>query len=144
MAKIQVKHIDDAPWLPSDAEAAAEAGAATGDGGSDGFSAYRMLHPGSAAELQLFQVRIPPDTVVPSHAHVEDEIIYVTGGELHLGPRVLTAGCSVFIAGGSLYTFRSGPNGLEFLNFRAHEDRSFIPQEEVARTKRAERGAQPA
>ncbi|HEY3842571.1 MAG TPA: hypothetical protein VGL48_04900 [Acidimicrobiales bacterium] len=75
-------------------------------------------HQGNSDEPQLFEVRIPPDTHVEPHAHEVDEIIVVTEGEAHFGKQVYSAGSSVFIPKLTLYSFRSGPAGLTFLNFR--------------------------
>ena len=38
--------------------------------------------PGSDDELQLFEVRCDPDVTFNSHAHDEDEIMYVLSGEI--------------------------------------------------------------
>jgi quercetin dioxygenase-like cupin family protein len=82
----------------------------------------RFHHPGSDDELQLFEVRFPPETEITPHAHDEDEIIYVLDGELHLGARTLLPGMSVYIPGRTLYGFRAGSEGVRFLNFRPRED----------------------
>ena len=58
--------------------------------------AIRMLFPGADDELQLFEVRGEPNLTVESHAHTEDEVIYVLEGELRFGRNVCTAGSSVF------------------------------------------------
>jgi quercetin dioxygenase-like cupin family protein len=82
----------------------------------------RMHEPGDEKTLQLFETRLPPDMFVDVHSHASDEIIYVLNGSLELGKRSLGPGSSVFIGADTLYSFRSGPDGLHFLNFRPHKD----------------------
>ncbi len=93
-------------------------------------TAVRFFHPGSPTELQMFEMMVPPDALIDQHAHDEDEIIYVVEGELHLGRRVLASGASVHIPGNTLYSFRAGPAGLRFLNFRAHQDNTYLTRDE--------------
>jgi quercetin dioxygenase-like cupin family protein len=95
----------------------------------------RTFHPSPGDDpngLELFEVRIPANQAVESHAHECDEIIYVLSGELHLGARVLEAGSSVHVPGQTLYGFHAGPTGLHFLNFRSRPDRSFYTRQELA------------
>lgn len=75
-------------------------------------------HQGNSDEPQLFEVRMPADSQVESHAHEVDEIIVVTEGEAHFGNYICGVGSSVFIPKLTLYSFRAGPQGLTFLNFR--------------------------
>src|SRR5687768_3614450 len=84
----------------------------------------RLHHPGENGTLRLHEIKLPPDSTIAPHSHDSDEIIYVVAGELVLGARRLGPGASVFIPGGTLYAVRSGPDGLEFLNFRARPDPS--------------------
>lgn len=53
------------------------------------------------------------------HSHSEDEIIFVTDGEIRLGTRLYGPGTAIAIAADTLYSFTTGPNGLSFVNFRA-------------------------
>lgn len=87
-------------------------------------------HPGSATEMQLFEVNVPPGHEFEAHAHAADEIIYVLEGDLVLGARVLGAGSSVFVPGHTLYGFKAGPAGLRFLNFRATQDLVYLTKEQ--------------
>jgi len=52
------------------------------------------------------------------HSHSEDEIIFVTDGAIVLGSRVYGPGTALAIAAHVKYGFRSGPAGLQFINFR--------------------------
>lgn len=106
-------------------------------------SAVRMLHPGADDALQLFEVQVQPDAVVGQHSHDEEEIIYVVAGELHLGRQVLGPGASVLIPGETLYSFRAGPDGLRFLNFRGRRDVTYRTKDEFMEARRA-KGASPA
>ncbi|HEX4659009.1 MAG TPA: cupin domain-containing protein [Streptosporangiaceae bacterium] len=91
----------------------------------------RFYFPGSPDELQMFEVRCEPDTRFNSHAHIEDEIMYVLSGEIRLGRRAYPAGSAIYIPGGTLYGFHSGPEGLRFLNFRARQDTTYITREDL-------------
>lgn len=52
------------------------------------------------------------------HAHSEDEVIFVTSGQIRLGAKLYGPGTAVAIAANSLYSFLPGPEGLHFINFR--------------------------
>jgi hypothetical protein len=53
------------------------------------------------------------------HSHSEDEIIFVTDGQMRLGTRLYGPGTAVAIPAETLYSFGVGPDGLSFVNFRA-------------------------
>ncbi len=59
------------------------------------------------------------------HSHSEDEIIFVTGGMMRLGTRLVGPGTALAIAADTMYSFTPGPDGLSFINFRAARPRSF-------------------
>ncbi|HVF76538.1 MAG TPA: hypothetical protein VM938_15990 [Acidimicrobiales bacterium] len=88
-------------------------------------------HPGADGELQLFEVRLLPDAVVEAHAHAVDEVIVVVEGEIVFGRRRYGPGSSVLVPGMTLYSFRAGPDGLTFLNFRGTADTSLVTKEEL-------------
>jgi quercetin dioxygenase-like cupin family protein len=90
----------------------------------------REHHRGSDTEPELFEVRFPPDTVVNSHAHLRDEIIFVVEGQLILGSRVLEPGSSVYIAANTLYSFRAGSEGVHFVNFRPTAGAGYVSKDE--------------
>jgi hypothetical protein len=52
------------------------------------------------------------------HTHSADEIIYVVTGTMRLGRRLLGAGTSLCISGGTRYAQSAGPGGCTFLNYR--------------------------
>jgi quercetin dioxygenase-like cupin family protein len=99
-------------------------------------SETRFCLPGGLNELQLFEVRLPPDTDVGAHAHVADEVMYVLEGELRFGRKVLPAGSAVSIPGCTVYAFRAGPQGARFLNFRPSADSSYLTKEEALALRR--------
>jgi quercetin dioxygenase-like cupin family protein len=90
----------------------------------------REHHLGSETEPELFEVKFGPGTAVQPHAHLCDEIIYVIAGQLILGSRVLDPGSSVFIAGQTLYSFRAGPEGVHFVNFRPRSGAGYLSKDE--------------
>jgi quercetin dioxygenase-like cupin family protein len=57
-------------------------------------------------------------TTVPPHSHSEDEIIFVTAGEIGLGNRRYGPGTAIAVAADTVYGFEA-PQGLSFINFRA-------------------------
>jgi quercetin dioxygenase-like cupin family protein len=85
---------------------------------------------GDEKTLQLFETVLQPNSFVDVHSHASDEIIYVVKGSIELGSRSLGSGSSVFIAADTLYSFRAGPDGLHFLNFRPHKDTVYRTREQ--------------
>jgi len=53
------------------------------------------------------------------HSHTEDEVIFVTDGQIRLGNRLYGPGVAIAIPADTLYGFIPGPDGLKFVNFRA-------------------------
>jgi hypothetical protein len=58
------------------------------------------------------------DKETAPHSHSEDEIIFVTAGAIRLGNRIYGPGTALAIAANVKYGFHSGPDGLQFINFR--------------------------
>lgn len=52
------------------------------------------------------------------HSHSEDEVIFVTSGQMRLGKKLFGSGTAIAIAAHSMYGFTPGPEGLSFINFR--------------------------
>jgi len=61
----------------------------------------------------------PEEQAKGVHLHSEDEIIFVTSGQIRLGNRLFDAGTAVAIAADTLYSLSAGPDGMSFINFRA-------------------------
>ena len=80
---------------------------------------------GDDVSPQLIEVRMQPNATVGVHAHDADEIIYVVAGEMRFGSKVLKPGSSLFVQGGAFYSFGAGDEGLQFLNFRPHQDLTY-------------------
>jgi hypothetical protein len=53
------------------------------------------------------------------HSHTEDEVIFVTAGQIRLGMKLYGPGTALAIARDTLYSFTPGPDGVSFINFRA-------------------------
>jgi hypothetical protein len=87
------------------------------------------MHADSACptcELWLHENHFPPMAPLSPeaqakgvHCHSEDEIIFVTSGQIRLGNRLFDAGTAVAIAADTLYSLSAGPDGMSFINFRA-------------------------
>ena len=62
----------------------------------------------------------PPDAenATGVHAHAEDEIIFVTRGQIRLGRKLHGPGTALAVTADTLYSFSPGPDGVEFLTFR--------------------------
>ena len=95
-------------------------------------------HSGSSKEPELFEVQLPPERHVEPHAHTADEIIVVTQGEAHFGRQVYGTGSSIFIPKMTLYAFRSGPQGLTYLNFRPTKSPGAIFKDEYMAIRAAD------
>jgi quercetin dioxygenase-like cupin family protein len=93
------------------------------------------LHQGGPGKLQLFEIHLEPGLEVTTHAHADDEIVYVVDGELHFGRRVCGAGSSFFIPGNTLYGFRAGPDGCRYLNFRAQADSTYFSKDDIVEAR---------
>ena len=52
------------------------------------------------------------------HSHSEDEVIFVTDGQMRVGNRLYGPGTALAIAAETFYSFAVGPDGLKFINFR--------------------------
>lgn len=59
------------------------------------------------------------EEVLGIHSHTEDEIIFVTDGQIRLGSQLHGPGTALAIAANTLYGFTAGAEGLRFVNFRA-------------------------
>jgi hypothetical protein len=68
--------------------------------------------PGSPEDASI-------DAEAGIHSHTEDEIIFVTDGDMRLGSKLYGSGTALAIAASTFYGFTAGPNGLKFVNFRA-------------------------
>ena len=96
----------------------------------------RRYHEGGDDLPQMIEVTVPPGITIPSHAHEEPEIIYVTEGELRFGSQALPARSSVFVPGNTLYSFTAGPDGARFLNFRPCRVKTYITKDEFVARRR--------
>lgn len=60
----------------------------------------------------------PADAERGIHAHPEDEIIFITEGQVRLGAKLFDRGTALAIAAHTLYGFSPGPDGVRFITFR--------------------------
>lgn len=128
MGKVAIIEAGSVAWQPVHEVVAPEVAAVMSAAERD--ADVRMLYPGEAEGLQLFEARIAPNEEISVHAHGEDEIIYILEGELILGRKHLGPGATVFVAGNTLYGFRTGDAGARFLNFRGRSTTSFMTREQ--------------
>ena len=83
---------------------------------------------GSDTEPQLYEVFLPPNYVSQSHAHSQDEIVFVIDGELDFGSGKMMPGDAVSVPANTLFGFRVGTEGARFLNYRTRRGRTFRPR----------------
>jgi hypothetical protein len=89
--------------------------------GSEDRSHARWFSDGTCptCEIALFDVSSDEDPGRSrAHTHSADEIIYVVSGQMRLGRRLVPAGTSLCISGGTRYAQSAGPGGCTFLNYR--------------------------
>jgi hypothetical protein len=55
---------------------------------------------------------------IGAHEHTEDELIFITRGEMRLGRKSLGPGAALAIDKDTQYGFETGPDGVNFLNYR--------------------------
>ena len=124
MARIKIRTEDQLAWRQSEA----------GDlgnydhnqlGEGELTTKFRIREMGSDTVPQLIELQYEPNSEIQLHAHDEDEIIFVLRGMMYFGPRAVPPGSSIYVAGGTLYAFRAGAQGLQILNFRPRMDMTF-------------------
>jgi hypothetical protein len=81
----------------------------------------RIFEEGSDSSPRLFESQVLPNTTAAVHTHEEDKIMYILEGEMQLGNRSLKRGSTIFIEAKTPYGFKTGPEGVKFLNFRPHK-----------------------
>jgi hypothetical protein len=128
MARVRIQTEADIGWLVTRDSVPPENSTNFSEGELS--ASYRIREPGANDRPQLMELRYEPNAEVQVHAHDEDEIIFIVGGEMHLGTRVLGPGTSVAISGKTFYGFKAGPKGLQFLNFRPRQDTTFYTTKE--------------
>lgn len=109
-------------------------------GSTEPTGASRQRHPGNDGEPQLFEVRTEPGMQAEVHAHEKDEVIYIVAGQMLFGQHTLNPGDSIMIPGNRLYSFRAGPDGLQFLNFRGQKDVTYYRKDEFQKLQTLEGG----
>ena len=89
------------------------------DGMNLGFHTSYLDAECLGCDVWLHESRFYPERDIPRHYHTEDEIIFIHSGELHLGRHVLRPGTALAIAANTPYRFKSGKEGVSFVNFRS-------------------------
>lgn len=123
MGKVRIHSVDQLSWRTvRDVTAGREPSGLS----KEDLDAEIIFHePGDDTTPQLFEVSYGPNAHIAVHAHDEDEIMYIVGGEMLFGAQTLKPGSSLFIQGGAYYSFKTGDDGLRFLNFRPRADLTY-------------------
>lgn len=124
MAKVRITTPEQQPWQVSGERVETELSRVIMEDGGPA-SAYKIREPGTESVPQLVELRFHPGEETALHCHDEDEIMYILKGSMIINNRTLGPGTTIYVAGGVFYGFTAGPEGLHFLNFRAHIDNSF-------------------
>jgi quercetin dioxygenase-like cupin family protein len=129
MAAFHISHVEELAWVSAVETVDDETARNLTEG--DRASHVRTHHPGSETDLQMFEIRVPPNGRTSQHAHEEDEIMYVAAGSVSFGKTVLGVGSSAYVPAFTLYAFTAGGDGAVVVNFRARRDSTFITREEM-------------
>lgn len=78
---------------------------------------------GDDGKLALMEIKEVSDAESVLHYHDESEIFFVLEGDMYFGNRKCSEGDSIYIAAGTQYKFKTGPNGCRYLKFNAQADR---------------------
>ena len=131
MGKITIRRVEDTAFVRT-ADVATEENKARY--GAATMSSNRPILPIDGESLQLFEVKLDPDTEIQPRAHSAAEIIVVTAGEVVFGAQRCPVGTAVFVDANTLYGFRAGPEGCRFYNFRGVPQRSTSPRTSSCRS----------
>jgi hypothetical protein len=78
-----------------------------------------VLYKGDGPDgFSLVHAWFGPGFKLPRHSHSSDCLYYVISGEITMGKRVLRAGDGFFITADSLYSYTTGTEGAQVLEFR--------------------------
>lgn len=103
-----VVHIDDAPkigWGGTDPEA------------NNGFTQQLIGDIEAGPWIYIINI-LETDYTVGAHSHSEDEVILIVEGKLVIGKRTCGPGSVIFFEKETDYSFKTGPEGVRFLNIR--------------------------
>ena len=76
--------------------------------------------------FSLTHAWLKKDYPLALHSHDSDCLYYIVAGSLRLGTEELGARDSFFVPGGTPYTYRPGPDGVEVLEFRHATEFNFV------------------
>jgi hypothetical protein len=79
-------------------------------------NSVRMLFsiPGMSLTYAWFKSGYP----LPPHSHNADCLYLILAGDIRLGALTLSAGDGAFVPADNAYTFETGPEGVQFVEFR--------------------------
>ena len=78
----------------------------------------KVLFSSEVLGLSLTYSWFKPGFPLPRHSHSADCLYYVISGEMRFGEEVMAAGDCMHVPAGALYTFETGDEGVEFIEFR--------------------------
>jgi quercetin dioxygenase-like cupin family protein len=78
----------------------------------------RVLFSNDALGMSLTYAWFKPGYPLPRHSHSADCLYYIISGRLQFGEEALGAGDTIFVPAGALYKFETGPERVEFVEFR--------------------------
>ena len=131
-AKMQIFRAAEAPGLMEAKCMTVEPYTATQREGMDKALAAGVLEGDEIKVLcnlpgfSLTNVWFKPGYPLPLHSHDVDCLYYIVAGEVRLGTEVLGPRDSFFIPAGVPYTYKSGDEGVELLEFRNQGHFNFV------------------
>jgi hypothetical protein len=91
---------------------------AQGDGGSGQQVQMVYSRPGMSLTHVWFKSGYP----LPLHAHASDCVYFILAGSVRMGDEQLGPGDGFFVGSDVPYTYETGPEGVEVLEFRTTDD----------------------
>lgn len=76
--------------------------------------------------FSLTHVWFKKDYPLPLHSHDTDCLYYIIAGSLRMGTETLGARDSFFLPGGTPYSYKPGPDGVELLEIRNSTHFNFV------------------
>jgi quercetin dioxygenase-like cupin family protein len=109
MSEILIIHDKDADWETPPPEWLAKQ-----KPGNPGLR-FKRLMPHAPGRPNVQRTQYLPGHREAPHSHPEDEVICVTGGEIHFGREVLRPGDTIFVPRDKVYSLHTRDTGAEFL-----------------------------
>lgn len=92
--------------------------AEAGGDASEGATVLCLFREPQDDGLSLCYAWFKSGYVLPRHSHNADCVYYIVAGQIHLGKQTLSKGDGFFVPADAPYSYETGPEGAEVLEFR--------------------------